>query len=420
MTVDSLPFGVKMKCDVLVVGAGPAGSSAARAASLNGADTVFIDKKRELGVPVQCAGAIGTYLLPFLPFKIPRELLFWKIDELHFHCNDIEIKRKGGPWTSYAIDRSRFDQWLGNQAIKSGAKLLLDTELIDLEIGEDSHTYKALVKKKGEVEEIFFKVLIAADGANSVVIEKLGVKNKKQIIANAISYELKNVNLRENNVDQLFFGEFAPAGYAYIFPLSSDRANIGVGSISDKKDLEKCFEKFCALPQIRDQIKNAEKVTEKSGSVPFSHQTDKWQYGNVLLAGDAATQNLKPLVEGILPSAICGSLAGETAAKHIIQGMDLSEYEKKVQKRMGAIFDESNKYIDILAEVGEIPDKVKYLLLMGLTSYVFSLNDVNRLRNESWSVVEEELITWKNSRVKQFKTEAIERLGILYLRLISR
>ncbi|MFQ5887809.1 MAG: geranylgeranyl reductase family protein [Candidatus Hydrothermarchaeales archaeon] len=420
MTVGLLPYDAMMECDVLVVGAGPAGSSAARAASLGGADTIFIDKKRELGVPIQCAGAIGIYLLPFLPFKIPRELLTWKIDELHFHCRDIVIKRKGGPWTSYAIDRSRFDRWLANLAVEYGAKLWLDTELIDLKIGEDFHTSKALTKRGGETEEISFKVLIAADGVNSTVIEKLGVKNQGPIIANAVSYELKNGNLKGKNVDQLYFGEFAPTGYAYIFPISDDRANIGVGSISDEKDLEKCFKKFCELPQIKDQIKDAEKVGEKSGSVPFSPLTEKWRYGNVLLAGDAAAQNLKPLVEGILPSAICGSLAGETAAKHISSGLPLSEYRRKVQKKMGAIFDESDKYTDKLTEISGYPRKMRFLLLIGLTSNVFSLDDVDSLKNVSGSVVEQKLIKWKNSRAKRFKTEASERLGILYLRLISR
>ena len=57
-----------IKCDVLVVGAGPAGSSAARAAAEAGASTICIDKKEEIGHPVQCAEGIGTYLFPLLPF----------------------------------------------------------------------------------------------------------------------------------------------------------------------------------------------------------------------------------------------------------------------------------------------------------------------------------------------------------------
>lgn len=73
-----------IRCDVLVVGAGPAGSSAARAAAEAGAHTILIDKKKEIGVPVQCGEGIGTYLFPFLPFKIPAEQVVWKLTGISF------------------------------------------------------------------------------------------------------------------------------------------------------------------------------------------------------------------------------------------------------------------------------------------------------------------------------------------------
>ena len=155
--------------------------------------------------------------------------------------------------------------------------------------------------------------------------------------------------------------------------------------------------------------------------MPFSPLADKCVYGNVLLAGDAATQNLKPLVEGILPSAICGDLAGKTAADHVkSSGVSLSEYPLRVHKKMGLIFDDSEKYIDMLSRIGDISDRVKYLLLLGLTSNVFSLDDADRLKDQSFSVVEKELNSWNNSWFKRFKTEWYERIGILYLRLASK
>ncbi|RMF90582.1 MAG: FAD-binding protein, partial [Methanobacteriota archaeon] len=78
-----------IECDVLVVGAGPAGSSAARAAAEGGAETIFIDKKKEVGVPVQCAEGIGSYLIPYLPFEMPEEQLIWEIEGISFHVDDI-------------------------------------------------------------------------------------------------------------------------------------------------------------------------------------------------------------------------------------------------------------------------------------------------------------------------------------------
>ena len=60
-----------IKCDVLVVGAGPAGLSAARALAKKGLKTIIIEEDEEVGIPVQCAEGIGSYLFQYLPFEIP-------------------------------------------------------------------------------------------------------------------------------------------------------------------------------------------------------------------------------------------------------------------------------------------------------------------------------------------------------------
>ncbi|MBK5191405.1 MAG: FAD-dependent oxidoreductase, partial [Methanosarcinales archaeon] len=113
-----------LNCDVLVVGAGPAGSSAARAAAEAGAHTILIDKKKEIGVPVQCGEGFGSYLVPFLPFKIPQELLIWKLNEISLWADGITIARTGSLWTTYMVNRNDFDTWLAKMAENRGAQLL--------------------------------------------------------------------------------------------------------------------------------------------------------------------------------------------------------------------------------------------------------------------------------------------------------
>jgi digeranylgeranylglycerophospholipid reductase len=166
-----------IECDVLVVGAGPAGSSAARAAAKTGTNTIFVDKKKQIGVPVQCAETIGEYLIPYLPFKIPEEQLIWRTDGISFWAEGITIERSGGLWSSYAINREKIDKWLANNAIGAGAKLYLETELIDLEFNENYHVTKAIVKTGAGIREIKPKVVIAADGVHSKVLNKLGFTN---------------------------------------------------------------------------------------------------------------------------------------------------------------------------------------------------------------------------------------------------
>jgi digeranylgeranylglycerophospholipid reductase len=132
-----------IECDVLVIGAGPAGSSAARSAAKNGLKTIFIDKRKEIGNPALCAEGIGEFLFPYLPFKIPQEQLIWKMNGIYFQTDDISIEKSGDFWNSYSVDRIKFDKWLSEIAVNNGADLWISTELTDLELDDEENVKKA-------------------------------------------------------------------------------------------------------------------------------------------------------------------------------------------------------------------------------------------------------------------------------------
>ncbi len=375
----------------MVVGAGPAGSSAARAAAEAGANTIFIDKKKEIGVPVQCAEAIGEYLIPFLPFRIPEEQLIWKIEGMSFWAEGIAIGRSGGFWSAYAINREKIDEWLANNAIVAGAKLHLETELTDLEFSENYHVTKAIVKTGDEVGEIMPKVVIAADGVHSKVLNQLGFTNLKDKCGEVLSFELNNLNLYKPTYEQLYIGDFAPGAYAYIFPLSKSRANVGVASSFPGKKLERCYAEFLEIPEVKKQLRNGNKVVEKSGWAPIHYLTDKWVYGNVLLVGDAANQNFKPFVEGVLPGIICGDIAGRTAYNFIKGRNLLSDYQKHVKEKLGNFFSESDRLSDVLYELGKPSDKKKHLLRLGISTDIFSPTEIEKLKKERYNILKNKL-----------------------------
>jgi digeranylgeranylglycerophospholipid reductase len=394
-----------VECDVLVVGAGPAGSSAARAAAEAGAKTIFIEKKKEIGVPVQCAEGIGEYLIPFLPFTIPEELLKWRIDGLSFWTEDVTIKRKGGSWSGYAIDRDSFDKWLANNAIGAGAKLHLETELIDLEFNENYHVTKAIVKTEDAMKEIVPKVVIAADGVNSPVLDLLSLKKEKKGSTGEIkSYEMHNLRLDNPHYDQLFIGDFAPGAYGYIFPKSKNTANVGAGFLFPKKSLDRCYEEFLEIPKVKSQIKNAICIKEKIGRVPFCYLTDKWVYGNVLLAGDAANQNIKPLVEGFLPAIVCGDLAGKRVAKYLTGKGVLDSYPKDIENKLGFLFKDSDIILDIVYDLLQSEEKKGILLTLGVNTNIFSYRKIEKLKKENYETLKRKLDNWNNSKIRQALT----------------
>ncbi|GBE18900.1 hypothetical protein BMS3Abin16_01510 [archaeon BMS3Abin16] len=404
-----------MKCDVLVVGAGPAGCSAAAACGAAGLKTIVVERKPEIGVPITCSGAIGSYLLPYLPFKTPKNLLKHSIEGLEFIVDEVSYVRRGGPWSSYAIDRSAFDKWLSQRAVDSGADLIMSAEFIDATLDKSWSGGRAQIRKKDEIIEVDFKVMIGADGARSRVLETLGERVSDARMGQAVVYEYEGVTLESPELDQLYFGDFAPGGYAHIFPLSDNRANIGVGTIASDADLRQCFQDFVALPRVKAQLKDGRPVLEKSGTVSFEPLSLRRQYGSVLLAGEAASQNIKPLVEGFLPAIICGDVAGKTAARHLLNGESLSRYQRNLDRRLGLILRESDRLISLLEDISDLSGRKSYLLLSGLCGNLISPREVSKLALGDEEDITSRLESWNKSRLKQFLSNASERLAIIYL-----
>jgi len=370
-----------IECDVLVVGAGPAGSSAARSAAMKGAKTIIIDKKENIGVPVQCAEGIGKYLFSYLPFKIPKEQLIWRIDGMFFWANDITIEKKGGFWEGYSIDRKKFDSWLAKKAIHCGAELFPQTELVDLKFDEEYYTKKAIIRRNGKNVEIIPKVIVAADGCESTVLKLLNLYHpKKGALAEVYSWEMKNINLYKPHLEQLFFGVFSPNAYSYIFPKSKTVANVGVGSIFPEKKMEKYFKEFLEIEHVKKQVKNAELVVEKSKKAVWNDLTDKWIFGNIILAGDVANQNLKPFIEGILPSFICGDLSGKIAfdiscKKNLVH----KYYKTQVEELFKVNFENSKKMQEFLNYFITKKGEEKYLQIFGIITELLNPSDIKKI-----------------------------------------
>lgn len=373
---------MSLKFDVLVVGAGPAGCSAARASALKGYKTLIIDKKQEIGNPVQCAEGVGEYLFPYLPFNIPKDQLIWKIEGMSFWVDNISTEKKEEWWKGYTIDRNKFDKWLSIIAVNQGAELWTNAELIDLEFDSGKQVNKAMINRnKKHMEIVQPKVVISADGAESTTLKILGEYNPKDgDIANVYSWEMTNLDLDKPHMEQIYMGEFSPSGYAYIFPKSKKSANFGIGHIQSKKKLDKYFDEFLELEPVKKQVKNAEYVVEKSGKATIGSITDKWIYGNVILVGDCANQNLKPFVEGILPSVICGDIAGQFACNMINkEGFIEQKYKKLIESTLAPHFESSSEMVDILQYIYSMKNKKKHLLFYGLVSNIFKPEDLEKL-----------------------------------------
>jgi digeranylgeranylglycerophospholipid reductase len=403
-------------CDVLVVGAGPAGSSAARACALAGLKTVLIDKRHEVGYPVRCAEGMGNYLFPFLPFKIPPEQLIWKTEGIEFWAEDITLRRRGVMWAGYTVNRRHFDKWVARQATSAGAKLILDAELKGFTFRQKHVVEEATVKTKDGDIVIKPKVVIGADGFESKTLNLLGeYRPHEGAVAEIYAWEMKHVNLASPKYEQVFVGDFTETGYAYVFPISHTRANIGVGCAYPKKPMEEYFQEFLGIPEMKHQVRTAVRVEDKGGKVNALPLCKKWTYGNVLLTGDAADQNFKPFVEGILPAIICGDIAGKTAAKHLRGKESLERYEHEVRRVLGPVLAQSDEIGDLIYHLFHMKQPKEYLLLMNLLADLNSPKNIEELRKLSYDELRDQILLWQEHE-KQIPTRIQEYLWYQYVK----
>jgi flavin-dependent dehydrogenase len=352
-----------------------------------------------------------------MPFKVPGHLLKWRIDELQFNWEDIRITRSGGPWTSYAIDKAFFESWLKEGALDGGAAFR-EATLVDVRL-EGRDVVKAKVKTPEGEDFIRPRAVVAADGVDSAVVAKadLKVKSPPPVTGYGASYELEGVEVGTPYADQLYYGDFIPGGYAYIFPLPGNRVSVGAGSISAGLDVKDYLDRFMKRPEIGWQLEGGRMVAEKAGKVPFTRTVEDIVSGNILVCGDAAAQNLKPLVEGFLPAIICGFEAGRAAGRFVTEGRPVESYVRSVDRKMGLLFRESDKATRLMVEFSNSLGEQKYPLLMGLSCGVFTVEEAMKMIGWGIEPIRQKLMDWNNSRIRRLKTGIIEMAGVSYLRL---
>lgn len=308
--------------DVLVIGAGPSGSTAARLSASMGAKVLLIDKKKNIGFPVQCGELVSKWVFRYLPQFSNSIIQSIENIVLHFQGGDSFKTRNPG----FMIDRYLFDKELLIQAALSGANLSMATKALALS------SHGVLVEKNGKKEFIKPKIIIGADGVNSIVSRWIGgppVKKIHTIQVEAIIFET-------SQDAEIFFDKKYEGGYAWFFPKGM-RANIGIGTISSKaKDLSKLIYDFLDYLKDFKKLKRLEIISKTAGLVPCE-PSPKTLSGNIILVGDAAGYAHPISGAGIMNAIMSGEIAG-TISSEAIKRNDISyleNYEKESQRYFG-------------------------------------------------------------------------------------
>lgn len=356
------------KFDVIIVGAGPAGSLAARKTAEKGLNVLLIEDHKEIGRPVHCSGWInGCPYTEKLIEEFGREEIITPVDRWRVWTPSgefaYEFKFNGG----YFVDRVRLDQFLAMKAIQAGANLSIRTKVLDL-IKEDEKILGVIVQRRGKTEKIFSDILIGCDGAGSIpagIAKKSGIlqfdKKKGRKYFPGIQIEFLNIKDMDPGVIEIFFGAIFDKnlGSAFVSPLKEGQGLVGFGTFKDYLNVKQKH------PVFKERLKNAQVFSVRGGlyAALIGEALRTGTMSGLMLCGDAVGYH------GIIHAAISGHMAADVAvdaindldfSKEKLQAYDRTRRRHPITRtKLGISFQNLNEenLNSFLKEQGEIINK---------------------------------------------------------------
>ena len=338
--------------DAVIVGAGPVGSTIAYCLCSNGLDVAIVDKKKQIGYPLQCAGILSKNI--FDANELPDEVILNSVNGAFLHTQNHILKVKKDMPVAYVIDRIAYDEFLLNRAIESGASFI-NQKVIDIDSEEG-------ITCLSNDEHIRSKVIIGCDGYNSTLSKSMG-NSQNNFPASQLLVKIDDESMRlfrnsnENTQDYVdtYLSNVILPGFLWIIPLGDNGYRIGMFSNQTHKTQNDLLINF-----LNDNFEY-EIIEKYKGFIPIFDDKNKLVENRVLLIGDAASQ-VKPTSGGGLLIAFD---ACKMASKHVIEaignddmtllegyqkefrGKYLKEfnYQFKVQKTLNLLSDDDLDYL---------------------------------------------------------------------------
>lgn len=338
--------------DVVIIGGGPVGSTIAYYLSNKGLSVCIVEKKKQIGYPLQCAGILSNHIFDLN--ELPDNVILNEVNGAFLHTQNHILEISKDETVAYVIDRIDYDDYLLDNAVKNNVHVI-NQKAIDFD-------FKEGVTYLQNNQKINSKVIIGCDGYNSVVSQKMGNAqssfNASQFL---VQIDDENINAFRNSngqcekfVDTYLLEEILP-GFLWIIPVGDNLYRIGLFSRDSHKKQNLFLDNF-----LKDNFEF--KIIEKyKGFIPIFDENNKLVDDRAILIGDAAAQ-VKPTSGGGLLVAFD---ACKMASEHVFRAVSndnidiLNDYQKefnnkylkefnyqfKVQKTLNALSDEDLDYL---------------------------------------------------------------------------
>ena len=356
--------------DVVVIGAGPGGSVAARNLARFGYKTLLLEKRERIGYPVRC-GEASTNLADLKTYgPIDEDCIETIINGLFIYGPDgvnIEVPK---PNTGIMLNRLKFDPWLAHLASNDGAEVVTCARVTAVSDVEGDRRRVTVCLNETTTQEIEAKMVIAADGVESRIGRMLGLDcaQKPNMTCTGVDIEVQGILTKPDYLTFWQGHDFINDGYIWSFPKQrSNVTNFGAGFIVPNKPGPSVYE--VTLEWLEKLFPGAKINHTVGGLIPVSSFLKQYTLDRFALVGDAA-HHTNPLTGGGIAAAM---RAGRFCAQRVDEGFkarDLSqkflqEYEKRCYDYFGRMHDFEYKFRRFLLDLNK-PDQVGlYKVLQG-------------------------------------------------------
>ncbi len=325
--------------DIVIVGGGPAGLSAAQSAAKKSVRIAVLEREEAIGHSVRTSGV--TWINEAKSFGIPSEC-YNPIRNYSFYSPNNHVTMASSEPQAAVLDVRRTFQFFAYQAANAGADIFVRTNVT--EILEDGGKLSG-VKASSIKDDLIFhsKLVIDASGFYSVIGKNIGVVPQWKRFGVGAEFEAYVDSIDPQTWYLMVGQQYSPAGYAWIFPLGKNKARIGVGVGKPESQVDPTQRLHELIDKRPGPIGNLGRIVPIEfhyGLIPNEGLTHSTIADNLILVGDAAGQANPLVLEGIRYAIEFGRIAGQVGADAVLKNdtskESLKPYEENWKRAIGS------------------------------------------------------------------------------------
>jgi geranylgeranyl reductase family protein len=353
-----------MDYEVIIIGAGPVGSTVAEMIGREGHKVLILEEHSEIGSPIHCTGKLSVNA--FKELKLEAKGIINEVKGANFYSpNGQSFQVERDDTQAYILDRKIFDKKLAENAVKVGVKILTEARAMKFIVTKEG--VNVIFTHKGDIKKLKGRIIVGADGVNSIVARRGGLYSKNSSeLRIGVQKEVFGIKNIQSRIVELFFGrKYAPGFFAWIVPIGNGNARVGLAVRPHLgKNPKKYLDDFIMThPVIKEKFEGCSFNRANAHIIPTGGTLHQTVSEGIIIVGDAAGQIKSTTGGGIYYGMLCAKIAGKTISKSleasrkgVLSRNSLLEYQRLWKARLNKEIKISSKLRAFLTSLtdGEI------------------------------------------------------------------